>query len=79
VTALWAMLGAMVQGVDVSLRRNICRNTSEVQHHDVFNIQIDQSLFERLLRIGEIGISSSGQDDLGIVASRFPSPESIDG
>jgi hypothetical protein len=36
------------------------RDTSEVQHDDVRNIQIDQSLFERLLRIGEIGISSAG-------------------
>jgi len=53
------------------------RDTSEVQHDDVRNIQIDQSLFERLLRIGEIGIASSGQDELEIVASRIPSPGSI--
>ncbi len=55
----------------------IRRDTSEVQHDDVRNIQIDQSIFQRLLQIGEIGISSSGQDDLEIVASRIPSPSAI--
>ncbi|MEO8269770.1 MAG: PH domain-containing protein [Aureliella sp.] len=55
----------------------IRRDTSEVQHDDVRNIQLDQSLFQRLMNIGQIGISSSGQDDLEIVASRMPSPTSI--
>ncbi|QDV23233.1 PH domain-containing protein [Aureliella helgolandensis] len=52
----------------------LSRDASEVQHDDVRNIQLDQSLFQRLMRIGQIGISSSGQDDLEIVASRISSP-----
>ncbi|QDV40929.1 Bacterial membrane flanked domain protein [Stieleria neptunia] len=55
----------------------ISRETSEVQHDDVRNIQLDQSFGERLLRVGDIGISSSGQDDLEVVAKRLPHPDSI--
>ncbi len=55
----------------------IARDTSEVQHDDVRNIQIDQSVIQRLLGVGEIGISSSGQDDLEIVAKRIPHPEKL--
>ncbi len=55
----------------------ISRETSEVQHNDVRNIQLDQSFFQRLLNVGGIGISSSGQDDLEIVAKRLPNPKQI--
>ncbi len=55
----------------------ISRETSEVQHDDVRNIQLDQSFVQRLLNVGGIGISSSGQDDLEIVATRLSHPEQI--
>jgi len=53
------------------------RETSEVQHDDVRNIQLDQSMIERILCVGDIGISSSGQDDLEIVARQMPGPDEI--
>lgn len=55
----------------------ISRETSEVQHDDVRNIQLDQSFIQRLLGVGDVGISSSGQDDLEIVAKRLPNPGKI--
>lgn len=55
----------------------ISRETSEVQHNDVRNIQLDQSLIQRLLNVGSIGISSSGQDDLEIFAKRMSDPGKI--
>lgn len=55
----------------------ISRETSEVQHDDVRNIQLDQSFMQRLLRVGDVGISSSGQDDLEVVAKRLPNPGQI--
>ncbi|QDU93743.1 PH domain-containing protein [Lignipirellula cremea] len=55
----------------------IARETSEVQHDDVRNIQLDQTFAQRLLNIGGIGISSSGQDDLEIVATQLPHPKRI--
>jgi hypothetical protein len=60
------------------LRRGlISRESSEVQHDDVRNIQVNQSFFQRLLRIGDIGISSSGQDDLEILIKGIPTPSRI--
>jgi hypothetical protein len=55
----------------------IAKETSEVLHEDVRNLQIDQSVWERLLFIGDIALSSSGQDDLEIEAHAIPSPDRI--
>jgi len=55
----------------------ISRETSEVQHDDVRNIQLDQSFLQRLLKVGDIAISSSGQDDMEVVAKRLPNPARI--
>lgn len=55
----------------------VSRKTSEVQHDDVRNIQIDQNILERLLGIGDIAISSSGQDDMEIQAKGIPSPDRL--
>lgn len=60
------------------LRKGLLRKeTSEVQHDDVRNIQIDQSMWHRILGIGILGISSSGQDDLEIVVQGVPDPAGI--
>ncbi len=55
----------------------VSRETSEVQHDDVRNIQLNQSFGQRLLNVGGIAVSSSGQDDLEVVAQRIPRPERI--
>lgn len=55
----------------------LSRESSEVQHDDVRNIQLDQSMMERILHVGDIGISSSGQDDLEIVARKIPNPDHV--
>jgi len=55
----------------------VSRETSEVQHNDVRNIQLDQSFVQRILRVGGVSISSSGQDDLEVVAKRLPNPKRI--
>lgn len=53
------------------------RETSEVRHRDVRNLQVDQSTFERLLGVGDLAISSAGQDDLEIAVQGVPDPEHI--
>jgi len=52
----------------------IARRTSEVRHEDVRNLQVDQSLFERLFKVGTLLISSSGQDDFEIKVAGIPNP-----
>ena len=55
----------------------INRRTSEVQHDDIRNIQVQQNLVERLVGAGTIAISSAGQDDMEIVARGIAHPQRV--
>jgi len=55
----------------------IARETSEVQHDDVRNLQIDQGLVERVLGVGNVAISSAGQDDMEIEVAGIPHPDRV--
>jgi DNA-directed RNA polymerase subunit RPC12/RpoP len=60
------------------LRRGlISKSTSEVNHDDVRNIQVDQSVIQRLLNIGDLYISSAGQDTLEIKARAILDPDGV--
>ena len=60
------------------LRRGIPgKSTNEVMHIHVRNIRIRQSLIQRLTRVGEIGISSSGQADIEIFVEGIPNPYEV--
>lgn len=72
------MVTLTVTSKRTSLRRGIfSKQTSEVQHDDVRNLQVDQNFFQRVLGVGDLAISSSGQDDLEIVVKGIPNPDSI--
>lgn len=60
-----------------SIRGLIAKSTSEVQHDDVRNIQVDQSFYGRLVDVGTLAVSSSGQDGLEILAKGIPGPNSL--
>jgi hypothetical protein len=53
------------------------RETSEVRHRDVRNLQVEQSAIERLLNVGDLAISSAGQDDLEIAVAGIPDPTRV--
>ena len=55
----------------------IRRHTSEVLHDHVRNVEIRQSLLQRILKVGYIGISSSGQDGIEIQVKDMPRPYAI--
>ncbi|MCH8825078.1 MAG: PH domain-containing protein [Planctomycetes bacterium] len=55
----------------------IRRHTSEVLHDHVRNVEIRQSLLQRILKVGYIGISSSGQDGIEIEVKDIPRPYAI--
>jgi predicted Zn finger-like uncharacterized protein len=60
------------------LRRGLlARETTEVRHRDVRNIQVNQGTLDRLLGVGDLAISSAGQDDLEIAVRGVPNPEKI--
>jgi hypothetical protein len=64
----------------VTDRRTIFRKgllskfTNEILHSHVRNIQINQSVFQRLMHVGSIGISSSGQAGIEIFIRGIPKP-----
>jgi uncharacterized membrane protein YdbT with pleckstrin-like domain len=52
----------------------IRRHTSEVLHDHVRNVEIRQSFLQRVMNVGYLGISSSGQEGIEIEVSDLPSP-----
>jgi len=55
----------------------VARFTTEVRHDDVRNIQVEQNIYQRIVGIGDIAISSAGQDDLEVDANGIPRPKEI--
>jgi uncharacterized membrane protein YdbT with pleckstrin-like domain len=53
------------------------RETSEVQHDDIRNIQIKQTFIDRILGVGRVAISSAGQDEMEIDIRDVPAPSQV--
>lgn len=73
----------MGEGLEITSRRVIeregllSRSVSEIYHQNITNLTTKQSFSQRLLRVGEIGISSSAQDGIEIVMKNCPNPEQV--
>lgn len=62
----------------VTLRKGILsKNINEVYHSDVRNVKVNQNLFQRMFKVGTIGISTAGQSDVEILVSGIPHPEKV--
>jgi hypothetical protein len=67
-----------VTNVRTSLRRGILKKeTSEVRHRDVRNLQVQQNLLERMFGVGTLEVSSSGQDVMEVAVDGVPKPEEL--
>jgi len=55
----------------------LARQISEVFHRDVRNIQVNQTMVQRLFGVGSVGISSAGQSGIEIVAEGVPNPMEV--
>lgn len=61
-----------------TLRKGLLsRRTTEVRHDDVRNLQVHQTFVERMFGVGDLAISSAGQDDLEIDIDGVRGPEEI--
>lgn len=83
VSFAWWKLNVHFKVLTVTEKRTLYRQgilskrTNEVQHDDVRNIQMDQSFFQRILGVGDLAISSSGQDDMEIQIKGIESAQEI--
>ncbi len=55
----------------------LSKNTSDVFHENVRNIQVKQTFFQRLMGVGYIGISSAGQSEVEIEVHGIPDPDHV--
>jgi len=55
----------------------ISKQTTEVLHRDVRNIEIRQSAFQRLFGVGSIGIASAGQAGIEIQFTGVRDPDGV--
>ncbi len=53
------------------------KSTSEVLHDHVRNITIEQGFVDRMFKVGNMGIASSGQEGIEILAKRIPHPADV--
>lgn len=67
----------ITDGRSLLARGFISRETSEVRHQDIRNLQTDQSFIQRLLGVGTLAISSAGQDDFEITVRGVRQPEQL--
>jgi len=71
------------QRIEITNKRTLYRtgflskSTSEVLHDHVRNITIDQGFINRMFRVGQLGIASSGQEGIEIEAHCIPNPDEI--
>jgi len=86
VGSLWLgvwWLQTRTQELKVTSKRTIQRSglisrfTSEVQHDDVRNIQVDQNFYQRLVGVGDLAISSAGQSNLEIKITGISRPDQV--
>lgn len=61
----------------IERRGLLSKRTSEVVHDNIRNFQMTQSAWDRVLNVGQIGISSSGQDGVEIIMEKVPKPNQI--
>jgi len=79
----WWKLATLARGLDVTNKRTtvieglLSKSTSEVLHDNIRNIQIDQSFWQRIWRVGSLGISSSGQDGIEVYIRDIPDPHDL--
>jgi uncharacterized membrane protein YdbT with pleckstrin-like domain len=55
----------------------IARNTSEIEVGDIRNVQVRQGAIDRILKIGNVGISTAGQSGFEITFAGVPDPQAV--
>lgn len=82
VIGYWKVL-SMAEGLRITTKRVVdseglfSKSTSEVLHADIKNVQIIQSFWQRVWRVGTISISSAGENENPIEMRGVAHPEDV--
>ena len=82
-TLTWWWISRFTSSLEITNKRAVLRrglfskSTSEVLHDNIRNVTVDQTFWERVFKVGSLGIASSGQDGIEIMCSNLPDPEKI--
>ncbi len=77
----WWWIDRLSASLEITTKRTIMhrgffsKSSSEVVHDNIRNIQIDQTFMQRVMRVGRIGISSSGQDGIELQVNHLKDPD----
>lgn len=80
---IWWLIATRGRALEITNKRTIERrgllskSTDEVLHDHVRNIKVDQTFYQRVMRIGQIGIASSGSDQTEIIMEDLPNPQKV--
>ena len=80
---VWWFVTAFTESLEITNKRTVMRKglfaraTNEVLHDHVRNIRVTQSVPDRVFRVGAVGISSSGQDEIEIEMRDLPNPDRV--
>jgi len=55
------------------------RQTNEVRHADLRNVQVHQGLLDRMVGVGKLELSSAGQSNVEIQVAGLPDPQGLAG
>lgn len=55
------------------------RQTNEVRHADLRNVQVSQGFLDRMVGVGRLELSSAGQSNVEIQVAGLPDPQGIAG
>jgi len=53
----------------------LSKHTNEVYLSDVRNVQLSQGVFQRMLDVGNVGVSTAAQSDIEIYVAGIPDPQ----
>ena len=76
----WWWIDRLSASLEITTKRTVMhrgffsKSSSEVVHDNIRNIQIDQSFPQRVMGVGRIGISSSGQDGIELQVNHLKNP-----
>lgn len=80
--AIWKVK-TLSHALEITNKRTVLRTgllsraTSEVVHDNIRNVQVTQTFWQRIWKVGTLGLSSSGQDGIEIEITDLPNPERI--